>query len=109
MTRQAVTAAILALVAGTASGAEPVAARKAHWEAVVRAELPVGTTLGELRRWAEHRGLPPPDPSRQTYQVALENVPVTTFGCNSFVIELDVALADQTISKEAVRTLGVCL
>ena len=96
---------------GCSSERNSVDERKQFWEGIVRAEVPLGTRFEAVRAWADRRSLTlTPAQEPRTYVAGLESVTVNGYVCKGFGISLELVLAaDDTVSRESVRSLGNCL
>ena len=113
VTLQDLSTALALCVVACASqpGSNPVSERKAYWEQAIRAEVPEGSSIESLKAWADGRSLKyDKEAGKTAFIIGLEYVPVASPVCNGYGVSLEALVnADGLVTKETVRTLGVCL
>jgi hypothetical protein len=85
--------------------------RKLYWEDVVHSEIPIGSSYGDVERWAKSRRLQlAPGQIPDEVIAGLEYVPVNDLVCRGFGISLQLTLdAERNVTQESIRSFGNCL
>ncbi len=104
--------ALALLIAGCASTRpSPVGERVAYWQSVVDKNIPPGSSVDSVMKWAATRGLKLifyPDAAQLAG--SLEYVPVHDWACKGWSISLASSLSPSgAVQHSTVRTYGNCL
>jgi hypothetical protein len=85
--------------------------RRRYWETVVNSEIPIGSSYGDVKRWADSRRLSLLDePSAGKLIAGLEYVPVNDHVCIGFGLSLQLTLnTERNVTQEKINSFGNCL
>ena len=109
--RKVVTLVLVSLLTACATPKNPVHERQAYWQQVLSSEVPLGSDRAAVLKWAEGRSIHLAfSPEHHQLQGSVEYIPLHQLFCNGYSITLELTLAaDDTVSRESVKTYGNCV
>lgn len=93
-----------------AFGNARVEGRKGEWEHAITAEIPLGSSKGQIQAWVQRRALLLDElPQQNMIYVVVEKAPDTSWLCSEWSLILQVTMSQDHSVQQKLDSVGSCL